>query len=394
MPDTSERTKPGAGLPVWAGRAAAAAAVAGTVGTVAALATGGDEAWWMLLVNFLFWTGLAQGVLVWSAIFRTAQATWTPALNRLGRSTRWFLPVSLAVYVLLWLGRHHWLTWLHHPVPHKAWWLNAPFCFTRDAAILAAMAGLSFALVRGYRKGEQLTGEAQVAKVHRRLNRTATAIVIVYAFGYTVLAFDLVMSLQPEWYSSLLGGYFFVSTLYLSMAALILMALAFRGPLGLMDWLGRRRLRDMGNLMLGFGLLTTGFLFAQYLTIWYGNLPEETTFLIRRAYTEPWWPVGALVLVLGYLGPFFALCLPAVKENPRAIGTVAAVALAAMWVERWLLVVPSLAPHRLAGLSALYWAMPVGFAGVLLLLVTADLRRHPGVSPLDTSLTLSEGTKL
>jgi hypothetical protein len=396
LPEGEDRAKPAAEWPSWASPLAATAAAAGVAGTLYALATGGDEAWWMLLVNFLFWGGIAQGTLVWSAIFRTAQATWTPALNRLGQATLLFLPVSLITYALLWSGRHHWLTWLHpeHAVPHKAWWLNEPFFLGRDLAILVALMVLSAWLVGTYARGEKQTDAEAIRRAQLRLNRIAIATVILYAFGYSILAFDLIMSLEPHWYSSLLGGYYFVSTLYLAMAALILMALAFRGPLGLTPWLGPRRLRDMGNLMLGFALLTTGFFFAQYLTIWYGNLPEDTSVIIRRAYTAPWWPVGAAVLALGYLGPFLALCFPVVKESPRAIGTVAIIALAALWTERWLLVVPSLAPDRLAGLGLIYWTIPVGMAGLLALVVMSALRRHPGVSPLDTALKLSEGTKL
>ena len=266
LPEGEDRAKPAAEWPSWASPLAATAAAAGVAGTLYALATGGDEAWWMLLVNFLFWGGIAQGTLVWSAIFRTAQATWTPALNRLGQATLLFLPVSLITYALLWSGRHHWLTWLHpeHAVPHKAWWLNEPFFLGRELAILVALMVLSAWLVGTYARGEKQTDAEAIRRAQLRLNRIAIATVILYAFGYSILAFDLIMSLEPHWYSSLLGGYYFVSTLYLAMAALILMALAFRGPLGLTPWLGPRRLRDMGNLMLGFALLTTGFFFAQY----------------------------------------------------------------------------------------------------------------------------------
>lgn len=365
-----------------------AAVVLGTLGTVVALATGGTAAWAMLLVNFLYWTGLAQGMLVWNAAFRTGQATWPEGVNRLGRAAVGFLPTSLGIFLLLFLGREHWLTWIHHPVPEKAVWLNQPFFFVRDAAVLVAMTLLSFRFVKLYELGEGATPETLPA-AHARLNRTAAAIVILYAFGYSLLAFDLVMSLAPHWFSSLFGAYFFVGNLYLAMAGLIVTAWLLRGPLGLAH-LGTRQLRDMGNLLLSFGLLTTGFFFAQYLTIWYGNLPEETSYLIVRAYKEPWANVGKLLLVICYLGPFVSLIPPRTKLNMNLLGPVSLLVMAGVWAERWMLVMPSLAPDRLAGIGLLTWAMPAACLGALVLVITRSLLRNPEVSPLDEALELAE----
>jgi hypothetical protein len=345
----------------------------------------------MLLVNFLFWTGLAQGVVVWSAIFRTAQATWTPAVNRLGHAAVGFLPFSLGMLALLYFGREHWLTWLHHPVLEKAAWLNVPFFFARNAVGLVAMTALSTLLVAWYRQGEAAPDEA---RMHHRVNVVAMALVVLYALVYSLLAFDLIMSLVPHWYSTLFGGYFFVSNLYLSMAGLIVLATLLRGPLGLTPWLGPRQFRDLGNLLLGFGLFTTGLFFAQYLTIWYENLPEETAYVIPRLYAYPWRNVGFLLLAICYLGPFLLLQPPALKSNPRLLGPVAAMVVVAMWIERWMLVVPTLSPDRLAGLGPLTWAIPLGCAGVFVGVVTSSLRRRPEVSSLDLALELSEGVAL
>ena len=393
MLETQDGTTTGTGIPAWVTVIAALAAAAGLLGTASALASGRPEAWWMLLVNFLFFTGIAQGVLMWSAIFRTAQCAWAPAVSRLGRSTVWFLLLfSLAVFVVLTAGREHWLTWLHHDVGHKAVWLNEPFFFFRDRAALIVMAVRSAWFVWWYGKAD-VAPYAERDRWHARLNRLAVTLVISYCFLYSLLAFDLVMSLEPEWFSSLFGAYFFVGNQYLSMAVLILMGAAFRGAAGWGHLMGPRQFRDMGNLMMGFALLTTGFFFAQYLTIWYGNLPEETTFFIKRVYSPVWRVQSIAVLVAAYLGPFFLLMWPKLKTEPRRLVPIAALVVVGMWTERWLMVIPTLSPERVAGLGPQEWAIPLGFLGVFLLFVTASVRR-PEVSPLDTALELSEGVAL
>jgi hypothetical protein len=373
--------------------AACAAIAVGVAGTAWGLAGSHDKTWWMLLVNFLFWTGLAQGMVVWSAIFRAAQATWTPAVNRLCHAAVHFLPVSLVFFILLSLGREHWLTWLHHPVPEKAAWLNPTFFFRRNGLGLALMTALSYRYLYLYRRGEQARTDEEVRDAQYRINRLAVTLVLLYCVVYSVLAFDLVMSLSPHWTSSLFGAYFFVTNLYLALAAVIIMASILRRTLALMELLGPRQLTDLGNLMLGFSLLSTGFFFAQYLTIWYGNLPEETSYLIVRT-TGAWSPIAWMVLGCCYLGPFLLLCLPVVKTSPTRLVPVAVLALFGLAVERWVLVVPSLSPGRLAGLGAPQWCIPLGCVGVLLLAVNRSLSRQPSVSSLDVKLELSEGVSL
>jgi hypothetical protein len=375
--------------------ASRAAIGVGTLGTGVGLILGHhrEETWWMLLVNFLFWTGLAQGMFVWSSIFRTVQATWTPALNRLGHAAVNFQPFSLGLFGLLVLGRGYWLTWLHHPVPEKSVWLNAPFFFARNALALTALMGLSYFLLRRYRQGETAASEEQ-DQVHHRINVVATALVGLYALVYSLLAFDLIMSLTPHWYSTLFGGYFFVSNLYLALAGLIILATLLRRCHVWAQWLGPGQFRDLGNLLMGFGLLTTGLFFAQFLTIWYGNLPEETAFILPRLYASPWKAVGFSLLGTCYLGPFLLLLSPQVKSNPCLLCPIALLVVAAMWVERWMLIVPSFSPHRLAGLGLLQGALPLLCAGVLTWAVGSSLQRHPQVSPLDLALELEEGVSL
>lgn len=373
-------------IPGWVRPAAAAAALAGAIGAIIGLfVVHNREAWWMLLVNFLFWGGVAHGAFVWSTITRTCQATWAAGFNALAQTSLGFFPFTLILFFLLWIGCGNWVTWIEHPVPEKAFWLNASFFFTRNAVGLITFTALSYLYVAWYRQGESAVG-IQAERIQGRINKLAIIIILVYISVYSLVAFDMVMSLEPHWYSTLFGAYFFIGNLYASMAALIILAALLRGPLGLANYLGPMRFSDMGNLLMGFGLFFAGLMFAQWLTIWYGNLPEEVPYVVSRIYVWPWRGL-ALFLVAGcYLGPFLLLQSEAAKKSPRRLSIIALIVLVSMWFERYILVAPVFSKGSLPALfNPFAWAILLMCLGVFTLVVTSP-RYEPRAASLDLAL--------
>ena len=99
--------------------AAALLAIAvGVAGLAIGFGTAPRDAWAWLLVNFVFFGGIANGVLVWSAAFRVAQTRWTCVVNRLGHSTLAYMPVLLLVLIGLLSGARQWAPWVRHPIRH------------------------------------------------------------------------------------------------------------------------------------------------------------------------------------------------------------------------------------------------------------------------------------
>ncbi|MFQ6132394.1 MAG: NrfD/PsrC family molybdoenzyme membrane anchor subunit [Armatimonadota bacterium] len=391
MPDDSTTARERTALPRWVYGTAAAALLAGVIAFAAAAAQDDSaRAWRALLVNFLFWVGMGQAGIVWAAIFRATAARWTAAVGRLGQATIAFLPFSLLLLVALWVGRPHFLLWLGEDLGERAVWLNPRSLLARDLGGLALLCVLSLLYVRLNLRADALAAkggeEAAIQPMQRCLTNVSVAIVIAYAFIYTVIAFDLIMSLDGHWYSTLFGGHFFISNLYVGMAALILAAIALRGRLEVGEHLGSSQLADMGNLMMAFGMLTVSFFFCQLLTIWYGNLPEETGYLATRLHSPAWLPYGYVVLVLGYLGPFFLLLLREVKHNRRILATVSVVVILGMWLERYLLVVPTLQPEG-ASPGLVDVLVGLGLAGALVGSAGLFLSRYPALSHADLART-------
>ena len=323
----------------------------------------GTRAWQALLVNFLFFAGLAQAGVVLSAIMQATSARWGRPLKRAAEATAGFLPVAFVLLIVLLLGIATWAPWVDEPVQAKQPWLNVPFFVARELGAFLLLSGLSLAYVyhslrpdvgmlheSGDRKAvglaERLIGgwqgiDSERAASHRWQGWLAPAVLIAYAWVFTLVAFDFIMSLDPHWFSTLAGGYFFIGNLFAGLAFLAVVAAWGRDRLGIERYVGRQQLHDVGKLLFGFCMLWAYMFWSQYLVIWYGDLPEETKFIAHRMHGT-WAPVAWTVFALVFVVPFVVLLSRAVKTHVRGLVSIATVALVGMWLERFILVSPSI----------------------------------------------------
>ena len=364
------------------------------------------RAWQALLVNFLFFAGLAQAGVVLSALLHVTSARWGRSLKRTAEATAAFLPVAFVILLILLAGIAVWAPWVHEPVEAKTPWLNIPFFVIRQLIGFALLSGLSLLYVyRSLRPDIGMlheTGERSATGLAERLivgwrgtdveraagqhaqDRLAVAVLIVYSWVFTLVAFDFVMSLDPHWYSTLLGGYYFIGNLFIGLAFLAIIAAWGRERLAIVDYVGHQQLHDVGKLLFGFCILWAYMFWSQYLVIWYGDLAEETEFIYHRMH-GPWAPVAWTVFALCFVVPFVVLLSRAIKMQPKGLVTIAAIALVGMWLERFILVVPSLwhgdgVPLGVleilitAGMLGLFGFCYTGFLGVFPVLPVSDPR--------------------
>ena len=355
-------------------RVAAVLALAGIAGFAVALMDGTAlRAWEALLVNLLFWLGVAQGGVVMSAALYLTEARWGGAgLYRLAEGFAGFLPVGFVLFWTLFPARALVFPWVVHPEPEKAAWLNVPFLFARDGAGLLLMWLLSRALVRASRRAETVQWAESSATIEPpppMLRRLAPALVIAFAVVYSILGFDLVMSLSPRWTSTLFGAYFAAGAFWTGLAAMGLVAVFGRRP-------RRPVLHDLGKLVFAFSIFWAYLVWSQYLPIWYANLPEETFFVAPRVHHQPWAVMGWLAFVLVWAVPFTVLMGRRPKQTPAILGTVCALGLLGMWVERYVLIVPSLSRHAIP-LGWVEALVSLGFLGLFALSVGGGLRLVP-----------------
>jgi len=274
------------------------------------------RAWRALLINFIYFTPLSAGMVVWVAVVQASNGKWLGKLEPLGITGAAFAIPSVLFLVLLWAGSSHWATWFGR-LYYKNGWLNNTFLFIRDLAALIAFWITAFWYINRRNTERKLFA--------------AGVLIVVYCVVFTLLAFDLVMALDPEWKSTLFGAYFFISGLYIAITALTFISLFTVKP-------DADRRHDLGKLIFAFSILTTYMMFCQLLPMYYENLPSETRFIVPRMNFVPWETITFLLIGLFYLGPLVLLLTIWAKKTTWYLGLICFILLVVMWIERWWLV--------------------------------------------------------
>ena len=370
--------------------------------------------WQAFLVNWLFFTGLAGGSIALTAVHKITNAKWSGLILRFGQAAAAFLPVSLIGLVLIFTVGYqpiygHMQEQLPLLQPGKAVWLSHGFMFGRLLVGLTLLFGLGWALIRADLTHDLYLARGKVderrrrlyqswtagfdgspaarQRQHRKVNRLAAMFAPAYAFGFTLIAFDMIMALQPHWSSNLLGGFYFMGSFLGAHMLLALTMLYGEQQTGIHDLISPKQRHDLGKLCFGFTVFWAYLMWSQFLVIWYGNLPEETGFVFSRLW-GPWRPVGAAVFLGMFLVPFAGLLGVAPKKGRRTLALFAGISLAALWLERYLLVIPSVTSEHGPSFGLPELAATLTFIGLFLLCYGLFARTFPMVSPRLAEITL------
>ena len=363
----------------------AIAAILGGIVLVGGLVSGHPErTWWAYHANFMFWIGLAQGMVVFAATQKLAKGHWSGVIIRFAEAGVAFTTVAVVLFIGLIIGREYIFTWIHEPRPDIGGWLTSKWFFLRNGAILVALAWLSWRFVRrdmGPDAREVASGEP-VARLEDSglISRDAAILVLAYAFGYSLLAFDLIMSLAHKWVSNLFGIFYFMGSFLSALMMLAILGITLRRTMGLADIYTKRQQHDLGKLCFGFSVFWAYLMFSQFLVIWYGNLPEETYFIFYRL-SGAWRPIGIAVFFLIFLIPFIGLLGEKPKKFAPTMVGFAIVSLTGIWLERYLEIVPSINHGAGPALGIPEVGTTLFFGGLFFLSWAWFASRYPIISP-------------
>jgi Ni/Fe-hydrogenase subunit HybB-like protein len=354
-----------------------------------------ERAWQAYLVNFLLWSAIAQGGLLFSAIMHTVNARWCRPLSNLAESFAGFFPVSFALFLILFLGKNHIFPWLNQDLHGKEIWLNIPFLFTRDFVGLFVLYGLGFvylfyafwlkldrSISHGsirpilYKWWDRSIPDAQ--RCHDRKTVFGILYILAFALILSLIGYDLVMSMDPHWYSTLFGAYTFVKAFYIGLGGLIILASILHLNPAIEFKLKPSDFHDIGKLFFAFCLLWGDFFYVHLVVIWYGNIPEETAYLIERTMTPPWNSLAWFVFIICFILPFIILLNKKIKTKPRFMSVLCSVVIMGICLEHFLLIGPALNPH----VSALPLGLTdglifLGFFGLMTLSIIFFLNMFP-----------------
>jgi hypothetical protein len=291
--------------------------------------------------------------------------------------------VSVVLFVGLFIGRDHIFTWLHEPRPDIGGWLTTKWFFLRNGAILVVLSWLTWRFVgRDLAPDvrELATGEVVDRKEDAdNISRDAAILLLAYAFGYSLLGYDLVMSLAHKWVSNLYGAFYFMGSFLAGLMTLAIFGVWMR-RVSLGDIFSSKQQHDLAKLCFGFTVFWAYLMWSQFLVIWYGNLPEETYFIFYRLYGA-WRPVGIAVFSLVFLIPFVGLLGVRPKKYGPSLVAFALVSLVGIWLERYLEIVPSVNHGAGPALGIPEIGTGLFFLGLFLLSWAWFARKYPIVSP-------------
>ena len=343
-----------------------------------------ERAWQAYLINFVFWSGIAFGAIMFSAVLTIVDARWGRPLKRLAEGFVAFTPVACALFWVLYFGKDYLFPWVHDPPPAKAAWLNAGFLFLRDGIGLILLTAVGLAIVyRSSRmdRGTNSMGDSDRTQGVENSVRTQKVLApiygVLYAFVLSLLAFDLIMSLDPHWFSTLFGVWYFIGSFYAALAAIVIMAILGVRTMGMGPFVKPLQFLSLGQLLLGFCLITGDFFFTQVLIMWYGNLPEETHYVITRMRGEPWYALSWIIPLFCYVIPFGVLISRKIKMRAVPMAVLSVMVLTGIWLERWILVAPSVWKEKSLPLGIPELLITAGFAGLVFLCVHWFLSRFP-----------------
>ena len=349
-----------------------------------------DRMWasWLLVSYYALGLGLAGLCLV--AIHYTTGASWSVAIRRVPEALAGTLPFAVALLAIVFVARPQLYAWTTESIglsggefAFKRFWLSRPFFLLR--ATVYCVTWVVFAIeIRRRSQRQDSDGDPRWTRANARLS---AAFLVVFGLTFTLASADWMMSLEPMWYSTIFGVYNFAGLFLSGLAAVIFVAmwLERRGPL--QNILNDDHLHDLGKLLFAFSIFWMYIWFSQYMLIWYTNIPEETSYFVRRVHGS-WFVLFAANVVLNWLVPFVVLLRRDTKRRRSTLARVAAIVLVGRWLDVYLMIFPSVvgdAPR--IGLWEL--GLTAGGIGCFGLVLARALKAAPAVPLADPQLVES-----
>lgn len=299
------------------------------------------------LLNVVWAISIALGAFFWLLVQHITRSAWSVVLRRILEGVAGALPVLVLFMIPLLFFIPQLYFWADPEVAandplvrHKIAYLNVPFFVARVVFYALFWAVASRWLFRT--SVAQDTDGDHTRTI--RLERASTGLIFLFAVTATFAAFDLLMSLDAHWFSTIFGVYFF-SGCALSAMSMMAVALWYLQRNGRIEHaVTREHYHDVGKLMFAFVVFWAYIAFSQYLLIWYAHIPEETGWFLRRQ--QPPWLWLSIALIVGHFFlPFVALISRVPKRRKGVLAAAGAYLLAIHWVDLYWLIMPEFGVH-------------------------------------------------
>jgi hypothetical protein len=385
----SRWTPPVADLAAFGRRGLVVGALA-AVASAAGLVANPAQFYRSYLVAFVFVLGVALGSLAISMLHHMSGGAWGLVIRRILEASSRTLPLVALFAVPLLFGLKHLYPWADPArvagdeiLRHRAIYMNPAGFAVRLAVCLLLWTLFAQALSRLSKRQD----EAPAAGLERRMQLVAAPGLALYCLLVSVASVDLLMSLDPHWYSAIFGVYVVGGQAIAGMAFTLLVSLFLARREPMREALQSRHVHDHGKLLLAFTMLWAYFALSQFLIIWSGNLPEEIVFFKERL-TGGWGAVSLSLALLHFAVPFVFLLSRDFKRDLGKLAWVAGLLLFMRWVDLFWLVSPAFHPGKLS----LHWldlTTPVALSGLWLAAFARELGTRPLLPVNDPNLAVA-----
>ena len=276
------------------------------------------------LLTLLFWISVVEGCVAIAMIGDIVKAKWTGALKGRLLSVYPLIPVLGLLFMVFGLSLSSY-PWSHE----EGLWLNRWFFLGRNVLVL----------ILAYLAARKYVSLSDAGEEKRQI--FGVIYLFLFVLSQSLVAFDWVMSLEYPWVSTLFGGYFFIESVFSGLAvAGVIYFFLYTGKGSDSGSAAPFVLNDLGTLIFGFSLLWAGLFYSQFLVLWYGNLPEEVSFLVKRVSSPPLNILSWGVLAHFFFIPFITLMTKKRKNNPHVVFFVSLTVLTGILLERFVFLAP------------------------------------------------------
>lgn len=370
--------------------------------------------WAAYYTSAVFFMGLSVGGVVISVIFQIVRATWPTPVRRIAEAGVAYFPWAFLSILVTYFGRHELFPWANHPMPGKEWWMQPNFVYSRNALLLAFMFYMLCRFVRLSLRGDigllrerfanqkrwvgwpypslvkNWQGSAvEVPALQNAMSRIAPVLIFIYAICYSLFTFEMVMAMDPMWISNLFGGFYFIGNIYIGFAMMMLLSYYLtRINKDYAKVISPDARWDMGKLTFGFCIFWGYFFFSQFLPQWYGNLPEETQYMILRTREYPWKSLGWITFSMCFVIPLILLLSRDVKKTGATAAATSIIILIGVWIEKYMAIMPNISPTVIP-FGVMEFGIFLGFLGMYVLSIMSFLSKYPFV-PVSHPQTLGK----
>lgn len=303
--------------------------------------------WSNLLINNFYFICLSLSGLFLLSLQNVTNSSWMRTFQRIPEAMMSFIPFSLGLMLLGFLGYHTLYEWTHHEalkdpiLVKKIAYLNIPFFLTR-MVIYFVLWITSSTLIR---KLINSWSSESIKNHTQKLSKVSAITIVVFALSFAFFSYDTLMSIEPHWFSTIysvytFSGLFVAGVAYITLSLIVLRALGY-----LKEYVTDDHFHDLGKWLFGMSTFWAYIWFCQYLLIWYSNIPEETSYYILRDQGNWQWLFWSN-FAISFLAPFLILLRRDSKRSLISLSFASIIILIGRWVDIYTLVAPKIYEHN------------------------------------------------